>query len=346
MIVAHSNDYETFQNIISDTLKALHLDSIKRHDYYLSRGGTDLEKDVFKFILTFSSDTIFNNNIELISGQKFPDIVAYVNESKAYGIEVKTTKQDKWKSTGSSIFEGTRVANVENIFLLFGKLTEPIEFKCKKYEECLYDVAITHSPRYLIDMDINLNETIFSKVGVNYETLRKLDNPFKPIKKYFRQFLKEGEDLWWVENSDETVREPNIKLWGNITPVEKNELRVTALAYFPSLFSSNGKKYSQLATWLVSKFGLVNHALRDTFTAGGQTEIDKVSFPKIFEHLINDLNLIFKRIETIDEDDILYYWEIEKIDEDPVKLWKKQCLMHCKKNLTEEQFKIVKRILK
>jgi len=80
--------------------------------------------------------TIFENQIELVSGQKFPDIVAYINQNKAFGVEVKTTKQKKWKSTGSSIFEGTRVPNVENIYLLFGKgcvsfqlkaMAEPVE---------------------------------------------------------------------------------------------------------------------------------------------------------------------------------------------------------------------------
>jgi len=346
MIIAHNDNFGIFNEIINATLKKLHEDSKTRQSYYLSRGGTNLEKDVFEFIKELSHDTVFNGNIELISGQKFPDIVAYVNKNKAYGIEVKTTSQEKWKSTGSSIFEGTRVENVEKIILLFGKLADPIQFKCKKYEECLYDVAITHSPRYLIDMDTTPENTIFSKVGVDYDTLRNLDNPFQPIKQYFRSHLKDGEDLWWIENSEETIRGPTIKLWGNLSSEEKNELRIVALAYFPSLLSNNGKKYSQIATWLVSKFGLVNHALRDTFTAGGQIEIKGIKFPRIFEHLVNDLKIIYNKIESIDTDDLIYYWGVDSIAQNVVNTWKAQCLTHSKETLTEQQFKVINKILK
>ncbi|WP_212744209.1 hypothetical protein [Maribacter sp. ACAM166] len=50
----------------------------------------------------------FENSIELIGGQKFPDIVA----KKFYGIEVKTTTQNHWKTTGNSVLESTRVDDV------------------------------------------------------------------------------------------------------------------------------------------------------------------------------------------------------------------------------------------
>lgn len=298
-----------------------------------------------KFVNENSKDTIFEGNIELISGQKFPDIVAYVNSNKAYGLEVKTTKSNKWKSTGSSIFEGTRVEDVKNIHLLFGKLSNPVEFKCRKYEECLYDVAITHSPRYLIDMDTIENESIFSKVGVKYDTLRQLDNPFQPIKKYFRKSLKEGEDLWWIDNNDESFRDLGVKLWGNLKQERKDELRISALAHFPILLSNNSKKYARLATWLVSKFGIVNHALRDTFTAGGQVDIGGVMLPKIFSHISDNLDDIINIIKTISKDDIAYYWGIEISATDCISEWKKQCLIHCKDSLNNQQYNEIKRII-
>ena len=174
MIIAHNEDFEKFQNILNTSLTLLKKDSKKRMDYYLTRGVTDLEKDIHRYLTESAKETIFENNIELISGQRFPDIVAYVNRNKAYGVEVKTTKQNKWKSVGSSIFEGTRVEDVQKIQLLFAKLVNPIEFKCRSYEECLYDVAITHSPRYLIDMNIEKEESIFHKIGVTYDELRDI----------------------------------------------------------------------------------------------------------------------------------------------------------------------------
>ncbi|MCI5151119.1 MAG: hypothetical protein D3916_17340 [Candidatus Electrothrix sp. MAN1_4] len=138
MIVAHNNDYKVFKQLLQSSVDHLQKDALARNQYYLSRGGTHLEKDVYKILNIKAQHTVFKNNIELVSGQKFPDIVAYVNQSKAYGLEIKTTKANKWKSVGSSIFEGTRVEHVENIHLLFGKLSSPIEFRCRKYDECLY----------------------------------------------------------------------------------------------------------------------------------------------------------------------------------------------------------------
>ncbi len=289
--------------------------------------------------------SIYEGNIELVSGQKFPDIVAYVNSNKAYGLEVKTTKQNKWKSTGSSIFEGTRVDDVRNIHLLFGKLAAPVEFRCRKYEECLYDVAITHSPRYLIDMETTSEHSIFSKVGVDYNTLRKLDNPFKPIKKYFRESLKEGEDLWWIDNTEESVRDLGVKIWGNLSASDKDELRILALAYFPNLLGIDQKKYVRLASWLVAQFGIVNHALRDTFSAGGQVAINGILFPKIFHHITHDLNSILAIVQKIPTDDAKYYWKVETLEKNHIETWKEQCLKHCKTGLNNEQLDAIKAIL-
>lgn len=47
--------------------------------------------------------------IRLVSAQYFPDIIA----EKYYGVEVKSTKENHWTSTGSSIVESTRDKNVE-----------------------------------------------------------------------------------------------------------------------------------------------------------------------------------------------------------------------------------------
>lgn len=345
MIIAHNKDYEVFTQLLDKTVLQLQEDADVRTEYYLNRGGINFEKDVYKYINNHAKDTIFENSIELISGQKFPDIVAYVNANKAYGLEVKTTKFNKWKTTSSSVFEGTRVDDVQNIHLLFGKLYNPIEFKYRKYQECLYDVAITHSPRYLIDMNAMDYDSIFAKVGVEYDTLRKLDNPFKPIKKFLRKSLKESEDLWWIDNNNENIIELSVKLWSNLTSDKKEELRILALSYFPILLSNDQKKYSRLSTWLVSRFGIVNHALRDTFTAGGQIEIQKTKFPRIFKHVVNDLDNIVDNINKIQEDDMGYYWEIDTPIDNKTYTWKQQCLFHCKKSLNKGQFNIIKQLL-
>lgn len=344
MIIAHNKDYEIFTQLLSKSVSQLENDSSIRPEYYLNRGGVDFEKDVYDFVNNNAKNTVFEGNVELISGQRFPDIVAYVNQNEAYGLEVKTTKSNKWKTTGSSIFEGTRVDNIQNIHLLFGKLSDPIEFRCRKYEACLYDVAITHSPRYLIDMDITKQESIFSKVGIQYNELRKLNNPFKPIKRFMRERLKEGEDLWWIGDNENTI-DLGIKHWSNLSSEQKNELSTLALAYFPILLSEDPQKYLRLSTWLVSRFGVVNHALRDTFTAGGKIKIQGVMFPQIFKYIADDLNNIITNVDKIQKDDISYYWKIDMPIINKVDEWKKQCLLYCKSSLDKNQFNIIEELL-
>jgi len=107
-----------------------------------------------------------------------------------YGIEVKTTTQNHWKTTGNSMLESTRVENVERIFMLFAKLASPIEFRCRPYEEVLSEVVVTHSPRYLIDMNLEKGKTIFDKIKMPYDTFRKQESPIRPIVDYYKSKLK------------------------------------------------------------------------------------------------------------------------------------------------------------
>ena len=72
-----------------------------------------LEPYVGNVMTELAVGTAFENSIEVIGGQKFPDIVA----KKFYGIEVKTTTQNHWKTTGNSVLESTRVDDVERIFM-------------------------------------------------------------------------------------------------------------------------------------------------------------------------------------------------------------------------------------
>lgn len=97
--------------------------------------------------------------IELISGHVFPDIL--LHETK-YGVEIKSTQKDSWTSTGSSIVESTRDADTERVYMLFAKLGGTPEFRCKPYQQCLSNIAVTHAPRYLIDMELDEKNNIFS----------------------------------------------------------------------------------------------------------------------------------------------------------------------------------------
>ena len=153
MIVAYTPDAheKEFENLLLNSQTYLTKDAKRRPDYYTSREGIKFETDVCEVMKHASKGGEFENTIELISGRKFPDIVA----NNFFGVEVKTSsKGSPWKCVGNSILETSRVESVERIYMFFGKIMPPPEFKFRKYEECLYDIAVTHSPRYLIDMEL------------------------------------------------------------------------------------------------------------------------------------------------------------------------------------------------
>lgn len=255
-----------FSDLMKKTDFLLNDDAKRRPQYYASRGGNPLEDDVKAALVESAKGTLFENTIEKVSGQRFPDIVA----AKFYGVEVKSTKENHWTSTGSSIMETTRVADVERIYMTFGKLGgNPIEFLSKPYEQCLSGIAVTHMPRYLIDMRLSNGETIFDKIGIDYDTLRNMENPISPVAKYYRDRLKPGESLWWTgENIDETVS-ATMRLWRNVPAEEKKERIAYGCVHFPEVFKSNYDRYS---LWLGSQ-GIVNSNVRDGFSAGGQEEV-------------------------------------------------------------------------
>lgn len=261
-----------FTDLMKRTDILLNQDALARPQYYATRGGNPLEDDVKAALDECAKGTVFENTIEKISGQKFPDIVA----ARFYGVEVKSTKDNHWTSTGSSILESSRIADVERIFMTFGKLGgNPIEFLSRPYEECLYGIAVTHMPRYLIDMRLGKGETIFDKMGVPYDELRLMENPVAPVSKYYRSQLKEGESLWWAGNAADEAVSAKIRIWGTVPLEEKKRFTTYGCLYYPEVFRGD---YDRYALWLTSQ-GVVDPHIRDQFSAGGQ-EVMRLSSGK------------------------------------------------------------------
>ena len=287
-----------FQQLMKKTDYLLNEDALRRPSYYAARGGNPLEDDVKAALVESSKGTAFENTIEKISGQKFPDIIA----AKYYGVEVKSTKENHWTSTGSSILESTRISDIERIYMTFGKLGgNPIEFLSKPYEQCLYGIAVTHMPRYLIDMRLNQGETIFDKMGIPYDKLRKLDNPIAPVARYYRSQLKDGESLWWAgDSADETVS-ATIKLWKNVPSEEKRIYTIFGCVNYPEVFGGN---YDRYALWLTSQ-GIVDSHIRDQFSAGGQEKMilssgEAARLPGVYRRIKNSTDLFLKRMSQVD----------------------------------------------
>ena len=315
---------EAFADFMSLTEKCLN-DKVKsNHKLYKDCGGKEMESVALGALHEVAPQTPFRpEEIKLISGAKFPDIQA----EQFYGVEVKTTASNTWKSVGSSIVESTRIEDVSMIYMLFAKLGGDFaEFRCKPYEDCLDNISLTHQPRYQIDMELDekKRKNIFQKMKIDYNSFRILGEKEKiqKVRNYFRATAKEGYEMpWWIGGEDSETSVPmTIRFLNDLSPEEKKEITVRMFVLFPELFSNQVKtKYKRAALWLCSRQALICSNIRDFFTAGGQvTEIGKRRFdhpvPQILKRLYDYKDDVLAKLNRPDEalrDDISELWPIE-----------------------------------
>ena len=70
--------------------------------------------------------------------------------------------------------------------LVIGKLGgNPLVFRCRPYQEVLSDIAVTLSPRYLINMELQDGETIFDKMNTTYDKFRTTENNIAKVWEYY-----------------------------------------------------------------------------------------------------------------------------------------------------------------
>ena len=274
-------EFDLFMNKTNTYMNKLAQDT----NYYVGCDSKQLEKEVLSAMKEQCKGTSFlPDDIQLVSGQRFPDIIA----SKHFGVEVKSTKENKWVSTGSSIVESTRIEDVNHIYMLFGKLGgKPIEFKCKPYHNCLYDIAVTHSPRYLIDMEITQERTIFSKMGIEYDKFRLSEDPINTVRTYYLEKIKKEKRtamLWWI--GSETVTSPTLRLWSgrSLDQEKQNIYKAQLLILFPTEICNSN--YDRATLWLCIRHSIINTHFRDLFTAGGQVQIENCCCPAIIKRIL------------------------------------------------------------
>lgn len=200
--------------------------------------------------------------------QAFPDIVI-----GQFGIEVKFTEKDTWRSVANSVFESKREQSVKHIYIIFGKMGGKPEVKWGKYENCVMHVRTSHMPRF--EVEINTGRSLFIQMGVSYDEFRRspIEERMKHIRKYARGRLKEGEHLWWLEDKPESDHslELNVRFFKNLKEPEKRKLRAEAAILCPQVVSRGtggaGKtKYDDAITYLITRHGVIS--TRDSFSAG------------------------------------------------------------------------------
>lgn len=268
----HQADW-AFAEFMQKTEDCFNNRSIENPNAYKKITPSELEELTVQILKEISPSTPFRaEEIKLVAGHSFPDIMA----EQYFGVEVKSTTKDKWTSTGSSIVESTRNKYVENIYMLFGKLGgNPPQFRCRPYQDCLSNIAVTHSPRYMIDMEIkDKNEmTIFDKLEVSYNDFCHREDRIDVVRNYYiSQALTKNEMPWWVGRNtmDETSSSLQVRLMNQCSAEERNDLTAQMFILFPQVINGD---YTQAALWLCTHRYLLNLNLRDLFSAGGQWKI-------------------------------------------------------------------------
>jgi hypothetical protein len=195
----------------------------------------------------------------------FPDIVL-----GEFGVEVKFTINDTWRSVANSVFESFRHKDVKHIYVVFGKMAGEPAVRWGRYEECVMHVRTSHVPRF--EVDIDAKESLFKKFGISYDDFSKLpeEGRMNYVREYARKRLKNGERLWWLEEkTDEGHSLPmQVKLFQNLSPEEKLKMRGEASLLCPQIVGSsrNRTKYIDPVMYLLTYHGIL--ATRDAFSAG------------------------------------------------------------------------------
>lgn len=199
--------------------------------------------------------------------QAFPDI-----EVGEFGIEVKFTTNDTWRSIANSVLETNRIDKVKVVYIVFGKMGGEPDVKWDKYEKCVMHVRTSHVPRF--EVEIGASESLFEKMGVSYDKFRvsEMHEKMLYIRQYARGRLKAGERLWWLEDAtgEEHTLPIQARLYTKLPLEEKTKLRAEAILLCPRIVESgrSKNKYDDVVLYLLTYHGVLCHQARDLFSAG------------------------------------------------------------------------------
>ena len=203
--------------------------------------------------------------------QAFPDIAM-----GEYGVEVKYTTSDTWRSIANSVLETQRVESVKYIYVVFGKMGGVPEVRWGEYEASVVHVRTSHVPRFEVEIASsaeNSRESLFKQMGIRYEDFRQLDmtEKMKYIRAYARKIHPDGR-LWWIEerDTDEHTLPIQARLYTNLGTEEKTRLRAEAALVCPKIVKSgrDRNKYDDVVLYLLTYHGVLCHQARDLFSAG------------------------------------------------------------------------------
>lgn len=255
-----SLDSKLFEGLLSDLCERLTRECAQGGVFSQSKVFENRVREVIKeLVVEFEIDVDFSPH-----PYGFPDIVL-----GEFGVEVKFTLNDSWRSVANSIFERFRDKSVDRIYVVYGKMGGQPAARWARYEECVMHVRTSHVPRF--EVDLNATESLFDKFGISYHDFCALseEGRMQHVRNYARKRLKPGERLWWLDSSSDEHSLPiQVRLFAKLEPDEKLRMRAEASLLCPQIVGSsrNRNKYVDPTMYLLTYHGVL--ATRDAFSAG------------------------------------------------------------------------------
>ena len=249
-----------------------------------------------------------------------------------FGVEVKYTKSDTWRSIANSVLETQRVPGIKVIYVIFGKMGGIPEVRWADYANSIIHVRTSHVPRFEIEIAADpshIKQSLFDQMGIYYDIFQKLDmsEKMKYIRDYARKIHPDGR-LWWIEDSEKKEHTLPIqaRLYTKLPSHEKRRLRAEAALVSPEIVGNGRDKYNDVVLYLLTYHGVLCHQARDLFSAGS------VANPNNDDnggrYILRALKLIESdmRIAAQEMDDSIFveYWGASVAAERRIKEWLKK----------------------
>lgn len=258
--------------------------------------------------------------------QAFPDIAL-----GEFGVEVKFTLNDTWRSIANSVLETQRIDKVKHIYIVFGKMGGKPEVRWGDYEQSVIHVRTSHVPRFEVELPsekAEIKTSLFEQMGIHYDDFRKLSmqEKMRYIRAYARKIHPDGR-LWWIEEKDneEHTLPIQARLYTNLNKEEKTRLRAEAALLSPMIVKSgrSRNKYDDIVLYLLTYHGVICHQARDLFSAGSVANPDNDDEGGVY--IARALKLIESEMKkaAMIMDDALFieYWGESVAPKDRIKRW-------------------------
>jgi hypothetical protein len=252
----------------------------------------------------------------------FPDIA--VGE---FGVEVKFTAKDTWRSVANGVFEPFRNQEVIYVYVIFGKMGGVPEVKWARYDDCVIHVRTSHVPRF--ELEIGAESSLFDTMKISYTDFSALpiEKKMRYIRDYAKKRLKDGERLWWLEEKAEPEHSLpiQVRLYIDLSPDEKRRLRAEATLLCPKVVAGSRvkNKYNDVAMYLLTYHGVLVSQARDLFSAGSVAYVrDKTRGGIYLQRAIEAIeNEMFAAALRMEDALFIEYWGESVPPEERINKW-------------------------